>query len=258
MQGQWKQISRYYVPSRTPTQVASHAQKHFLRVTGATKRRSRFSTLEDSAIASGLVASQPHQTPGAGGAEASAVGPAQLPGSAQSSGSGWAGPPRQGLNPTTSFPFSAKFVMPPPPDGNGVAVGFPWSKQLPLASTPKGTLPMLRVLPGRLNVTKLVTTTKGYTEEKISVRSPGARTVQKASRRSSPHESNLRAAAQRAMLQQLRERLMAGDNDARRTKRGTEDSPSMSLRSEETSAAHSALDALAGVAAALADSACTL
>ncbi|KDD72953.1 hypothetical protein H632_c2698p1, partial [Helicosporidium sp. ATCC 50920] len=44
--GQWKQISKYYVPTRTATQVASHAQKHFLRVSGATKRRSRFTAME--------------------------------------------------------------------------------------------------------------------------------------------------------------------------------------------------------------------
>ena len=51
VQGQWKQISRYYVPSRTPTQVASHAQKHFLRQSGAQKRRSRFSAVEEAAAA---------------------------------------------------------------------------------------------------------------------------------------------------------------------------------------------------------------
>ncbi len=52
--GNWRGISRLYVPSRTPTQVASHAQKHFLRLSGVTKRRSRFSTL-DQAVSSGAV-----------------------------------------------------------------------------------------------------------------------------------------------------------------------------------------------------------
>lgn len=47
--GQWKQISKYYVPSRTPTQVASHAQKHFLRVTGSTKRKSKFAAVDAAA-----------------------------------------------------------------------------------------------------------------------------------------------------------------------------------------------------------------
>ena len=50
MQGQWKQISRYYVPTRTPTQVASHAQKHFLRQAGSTKRRSKFAAVEEDYI----------------------------------------------------------------------------------------------------------------------------------------------------------------------------------------------------------------
>lgn len=44
--GNWRGISKYFVPTRTPTQVASHAQKHFMRVHGATKRKSRFSALE--------------------------------------------------------------------------------------------------------------------------------------------------------------------------------------------------------------------
>ncbi|GAB4822396.1 hypothetical protein N2152v2_009442 [Parachlorella kessleri] len=49
--GQWKSIAKYYVPSRTATQVASHAQKHFLRVSGSTKRRSRFSAVEEATMA---------------------------------------------------------------------------------------------------------------------------------------------------------------------------------------------------------------
>lgn len=44
--GNWRGISRHYVPSRTPTQVASHAQKYMLRLQGATKRKSRFTAIE--------------------------------------------------------------------------------------------------------------------------------------------------------------------------------------------------------------------
>lgn len=47
MQGHWRGISRHYVTTRTPTQVASHAQKYSLRTMGVTKRRSRFSALEE-------------------------------------------------------------------------------------------------------------------------------------------------------------------------------------------------------------------
>lgn len=62
MQGQWKQISRYHVPTRTPTQVASHAQKHFLRLSGGTKRRSRFTAVEESLMVSTSTHSEPHQS----------------------------------------------------------------------------------------------------------------------------------------------------------------------------------------------------
>ncbi|KAK2079534.1 hypothetical protein QBZ16_001928 [Prototheca wickerhamii] len=39
-----------FVPTRTPTQVASHAQKHFLRAAGVTKRRSRFTAVEAAVL----------------------------------------------------------------------------------------------------------------------------------------------------------------------------------------------------------------
>lgn len=48
--GNWRGISKRFVPSRTPTQVASHAQKHFLRLQGVTKRKSRFAVV-DSQVA---------------------------------------------------------------------------------------------------------------------------------------------------------------------------------------------------------------
>ncbi|KAL3144974.1 hypothetical protein ABBQ32_003478 [Trebouxia sp. C0010 RCD-2024] len=58
--GNWRGISRLFVPSRTPTQVASHAQKHFLRVSGVTKRRSRFSTLDQAAGAQSILEAAAH------------------------------------------------------------------------------------------------------------------------------------------------------------------------------------------------------
>ena len=47
--GDWRGIARNYVVSRTPTQVASHAQKHFIRQNNATRRKRR-SSLFDMAL----------------------------------------------------------------------------------------------------------------------------------------------------------------------------------------------------------------
>eukprot|EP01018_Ginkgo_biloba_P012198 Gb_05002 [translate_table: standard] len=41
--GDWRSISRNFVVSRTPTQVASHAQKYFLRLNSANKEKKRSS-----------------------------------------------------------------------------------------------------------------------------------------------------------------------------------------------------------------------
>ncbi|KAG1670541.1 hypothetical protein FOA52_015406 [Chlamydomonas sp. UWO 241] len=58
--GNWRGISRMFVPSRSPTQVASHAQKYFLRVaSGGGKRRSRFSGLEGVGAAKQSPATKP-------------------------------------------------------------------------------------------------------------------------------------------------------------------------------------------------------
>ncbi|KAI9165367.1 hypothetical protein LWI28_012761 [Acer negundo] len=43
--GDWKSISRYSVVTRTPTQVASHAQKHFLRLQNPRNNRRKSSTV---------------------------------------------------------------------------------------------------------------------------------------------------------------------------------------------------------------------
>ncbi|KAK6124687.1 hypothetical protein DH2020_041570 [Rehmannia glutinosa] len=44
--GDWRGISKNYVPSRTPTQVASHAQKYFIRQTNATRKKKRSSLFD--------------------------------------------------------------------------------------------------------------------------------------------------------------------------------------------------------------------
>lgn len=44
--GDWRGISRNYVVTRTPTQVASHAQKYFIRQTNATRKKRRSSLFD--------------------------------------------------------------------------------------------------------------------------------------------------------------------------------------------------------------------
>ncbi|XP_074561398.1 transcription factor MYBS3-like [Curcuma longa] len=44
--GDWRGISRNYVVSRTPTQVASHAQKYFIRKSNITRRKRRSSLFD--------------------------------------------------------------------------------------------------------------------------------------------------------------------------------------------------------------------
>lgn len=44
--GDWRGISRNFVKTRTPTQVASHAQKYFLRRSNLNRRRRRSSLFD--------------------------------------------------------------------------------------------------------------------------------------------------------------------------------------------------------------------
>lgn len=44
--GDWRGIARNYVVSRTPTQVASHAQKYFIRQSNVSRRKRRSSLFD--------------------------------------------------------------------------------------------------------------------------------------------------------------------------------------------------------------------
>ncbi|EYU42503.1 hypothetical protein MIMGU_mgv1a014246mg [Erythranthe guttata] len=62
--GDWRGISRNYVKTRTPTQVASHAQKYFLRRNNLNRRRRRSSLFDittDSVTAMATEESKNHQ-----------------------------------------------------------------------------------------------------------------------------------------------------------------------------------------------------
>ncbi|GJY84560.1 transcription factor SRM1, partial [Tanacetum coccineum] len=45
--GDWRSISRNYVVTRTPTQVASHAQKYFIRLNSINNKDRRRSSIHD-------------------------------------------------------------------------------------------------------------------------------------------------------------------------------------------------------------------
>jgi len=57
-QGDWRGISRHFVQSRTPTQVASHAQKYFIRQNNLNKRKRRSSLFDIVSEAPPLTTSQ--------------------------------------------------------------------------------------------------------------------------------------------------------------------------------------------------------
>nr|DAD35931.1 TPA_asm: hypothetical protein HUJ06_006571 [Nelumbo nucifera] len=51
--GDWRSISRNFVVSRTPTQVASHAQKYFIRLNSMNKDRRRASIHDITSVGNG-------------------------------------------------------------------------------------------------------------------------------------------------------------------------------------------------------------
>lgn len=59
--GDWRSISRNVVITRTPTQVASHAQKYFLRQTSGKKERKRLSIHDITAADNNMVSTPADQ-----------------------------------------------------------------------------------------------------------------------------------------------------------------------------------------------------
>ena len=53
-QGDWRGISRHHVPTRTPTQVASHAQKYYIRQLNLHNRKRRSSLFDMAPEADGV------------------------------------------------------------------------------------------------------------------------------------------------------------------------------------------------------------
>ena len=193
MQGQWKQISRYYVPTRTPTQVASHAQKHFLRQAGSTKRRSKFAAVEHDYMVN--LSSQDGSGSGSRSRSRSddsrhidaGILNKRVPGDREEDGSLVGGKGRRGgamdgvvsygggkrqkgggfansdfllmhgrALPSNGMEYSGVMrptISIPPVNANGMALGIPLPELPELESYDTGTnskIPMLKVLPGRI------------------------------------------------------------------------------------------------------------
>lgn len=292
LQGQWKQISRYYVPSRTPTQVASHAQKHFLRISGVTKRRSRFTAVEESILAASIhPPSDNHQA-----AATTTAATAPYNSASTASGSNHNSRRTPGMqhhvpaatatlfrsilspHPTAAAAFAVTPYPPPPPDENGVALGIPIAPQLHLAPTPTGKLPMLPVQPGRISAPMMypATTATAVIDGEIT----GAvnahhqhqyhlhsahRTRQKHGR--THHQGNsagLHSAVKsrsggvaKNTLKMVTRKASGKLPSTHFLQTRSTGSRSSTSTTDSSSACYSALDALAGVAAALADSAGT-
>ncbi|KAK4757992.1 hypothetical protein SAY87_019293 [Trapa incisa] len=88
--GDWRSISRKVVVTRTPTQVASHAQKYFLRQTSGRKERKRTSIHDITSADSSNLVQAPMQN-NWNSSMGSSQHQEQLPASNQQPDQGWVG-----------------------------------------------------------------------------------------------------------------------------------------------------------------------
>lgn len=107
--GDWRSISRNFVVSRTPTQVASHAQKYFIRLNSMNKDRRRSSIHDITSVGNGDISApqgpitgQTSSSTAGGSSGKSAKQPAQHP----------VGPPGVGMYspPTIGQPIGGPLV----------------------------------------------------------------------------------------------------------------------------------------------------
>ena len=219
-------------------------------MSGANKRLSRFSAVEEKAAAA-------VPAPRMSVKEQPAVPAASDAAASSASGTNARLGAPMGPLPPGSLQFGSTgltYTMPPPPDANGLALGIPVTRLLPIIKSPTGALPMLRVHTGRINLNK-----------KSSSQSISVNITSQTKSESKPRQHLRREAAanRRAHLEQMREirdKLRAEDEVIRRARKCSHgEHHSSSTCSDTTSGPRTAaLDALAGVAAALADSAGSL
>ncbi|KXZ42333.1 hypothetical protein GPECTOR_160g115 [Gonium pectorale] len=83
--GDWRSIARNFVVSRTPTQVASHAQKYFIRLNSMNKKDKRRASIHDITSPT-LPASVPNANPTTGLAPSGSSGAPSADGTAAAKG----------------------------------------------------------------------------------------------------------------------------------------------------------------------------
>lgn len=148
--GDWRSISRNFVVTRTPTQVASHAQKYFIRLNSMNKDRRRSSIHDITSVNSGDV-SVP-QGPITGGAvggppSKSNKQPPQVVAAATAPGVTMYGAPTIGQpigGPLVSAVGTPVNLPPPPHMAYGVGTPVPM-----LPGGPMGMAPMTYPMPHR-------------------------------------------------------------------------------------------------------------
>ncbi|XP_008777770.2 transcription factor MYBS1 [Phoenix dactylifera] len=121
--GDWRSISRNFVISRTPTQVASHAQKYFIRLNSMNRDRRRSSIHDITSVNGGHVSSPQGPITGQGNANSAAGAPSMKhPSQPNMSAAGMYGPAVvSGVGARVMLPpHHAPYVMPvaypaPPP-----------------------------------------------------------------------------------------------------------------------------------------------
>ncbi|XP_047957559.1 transcription factor SRM1-like [Salvia hispanica] len=132
--GDWRSISRNFVVTRTPTQVASHAQKYFIRLNSMNKDRRRSSIHDITSVANGDV-SVP-QAPITG--QANGVPPVkpgkQVVGGAAAHGVTMYGAPTMGQPIGVVSAVGTPVSLPPPPHmAYGVGTPVPMVPGAPMA-----------------------------------------------------------------------------------------------------------------------------
>uniref|UniRef100_A0A803LZS1 Uncharacterized protein n=1 Tax=Chenopodium quinoa TaxID=63459 RepID=A0A803LZS1_CHEQI len=126
--GDWRSISRNFVITRTPTQVASHAQKYFIRLNSMNRDRRRSSIHDITSVNGGGLS--PNQTPITGQQNNTSVAPAV--GTAAVAANKHRPPPNVNMAPAGIGMYGTQIghpvtAAPPPPHHMASAVGTPAS-----------------------------------------------------------------------------------------------------------------------------------